>query len=102
MLFSNYLKTNVAVSLLVRVIHQAERNNWVLSPDLWLSGLKTNHFTSLMMDIALMVCLQSAAYVYDAIKMQRNTQLNTTYFVFKIFAMGKHFVSAKPWTRFPA
>lgn len=50
-----------------------------------------------MMDIALMVCLQSAIYVYHTIKRQRNTRLNTTYFVFKTFAMGKHFVSANPW-----
>lgn len=112
----NYPKPEVAISLLVWVTRQAECSDWVCSPDLWLSVLKTNHFTSVpqqwsgasyawhfccvfsdyqgkgqfMMDIALMVCLQSAVYVYDAIKRQRNTRLNTTYFVCKTFAMGKH------------
>lgn len=69
-------------------------NFWVLSPDLWLSGLEASHFTSvpqqrrgassaccfcwLFSDLsgkeqftagtALTVCLQSTVRVYDAIK----------------------------------
>lgn len=107
---------------MVCIVPRVERNNWLLSPDL---QPRDNHFPSAPQQhsgagcacrsVCLVSDLPGTGPIWDGYRPRglfakrpvcsgchKKERSPVKLIVFKTFAMGKQFISTKPWTRFPA